>query len=306
MKKYNTMLTRFILYLIANMVIFPQLYISQTFNGISAWAINVLPSILPFMIFAKLITNLGATKRWARAFQRPCKRLFNTPSQSAFVFLTSIISGYPIGSTMTAELYERGEISQTEAFRMSSFCSTSGPMFIIGAVGISMLHNAIYGYIIFLSHALGAIINGILYRNLTTSLNSLLPPKTLKKDRLDISNLILDSSLSVISVGAIIAIFFVVITSLSPIFNLLPETISCVLKGMIEITHGCLDISSVICNKWSVVACTFVVSFGGLSTIIQSMTMLEKIKMPAKLFCRQKLTHAIFSAIIAFAFILFV
>ena len=49
---------------------------------------------------------------------------------------------------------------------MLSFCSTSGPMFIIGAVGAGMFNSTFAGYIMFTSHVLGAFLNGIIYRNI--------------------------------------------------------------------------------------------------------------------------------------------
>ena len=166
MKKYKTFLSIFVFYVIINMIIFPEIYINQAFNGISAWAFNVLPSVLPFMFFTKVLTSLGSLNGLSRIFKRPCKFLYKTHQTSSLVFLTSVISGYPVGAKMTADLYNQGVITRMDAFKMSSFCSTSGPMFIIGAVGIGMLGNAKYGYIIFICHAVGALINGLLYRNL--------------------------------------------------------------------------------------------------------------------------------------------
>lgn len=298
MKKYNIFLSLFILYIIVNMIIFPKLYIEQTLSGISAWAFNVLPSVLPFIFFTKVLTSLKVTEKMSKAFKKPCKLLFNTPPSSAYVFLTSIISGYPVGAKMTADLYQSGQISKNDAYRMTSFCSTSGPMFIVGAVGAMMLGNAFLGYIILSAHILGAVINGIIYRNIkikeveTSSENSV-------SSKTDLSSIVLDSALSIISVGTIIAIFFVVITSLAPIFNLLPAPIAAILEGLIEITRGCLDISTSLAPFWATVASTFIISFGGISTILQSLTMLDKLKMPVGLFILQKFTHAIFSTIIA-------
>ncbi len=298
MKKYNIFLSLFIIYIIINMIIFPKIYIEQTLNGISAWAFNVLPSVLPFIFLTKVLTSLKFTQKTSKVFKKPCKILFNTPPESAYVFLTSIISGYPVGAKMTADLYQNGQITKKDAYKMTSFCSTSGPMFIVGAVGAMMLGNALLGYIIFTAHILGAIINGIIYRNITLKekeqiTESSLSPKT------DLSSIVLDSALSIISVGTIIAIFFVVITSLSPIFNLLPATLAAFLKGLIEITRGCLDISSTLSPFWATILSTFIISFGGISTILQSLTMLDKLQMPVRLFVLQKFTHAIFSCIIA-------
>ena len=299
MKKYSVFLSIFIVYVIINMVIFPDLYISQTLNGISAWAFNVLPGVLPFIFFTKVLSSLGVVEKFSNIFSKPCKRLFKTPAVSSYVFLMSIISGYPVGAKMTADLYETGKISKSDAFKMTSFCSTSGPMFIIGAVGIGMLGNATFGYIIMLSHILGAILNGTLYRKINATNDKMSLQNEISKDSADLSSFVLDSALSIISVGTIIAIFFVIITSLSPFFNLFPSPLASILEGFIEITKGCLSISSSIKSAWSVVACTFVISFGGISTIMQSITMLNKLNMPIKLFVLQKFTHAILATIIS-------
>ncbi len=299
MKKTNIFLSIFIVYIIINMVIFPSIYISQTLNGISAWAFNVLPSVLPFIFFVKILTFTGLLDKLSKIFEKPCQKLFKTPSASSLVFFTSIISGYPVGAKMTADLYENGKISKSDAFKMCSFCSTSGPMFIIGAVGISMLGNQTFGLIIFISHILGALINGLLYRKIKVKDDNYNTVKESSQKQFDISSIVLDSAISMIIVGTIIAIFFVVITSLSPIFNLFPPSIASILEGMVEITKGCLDISTSFVGKWAILPATFVISFGGISTILQSLTMLSRLKMPVKLFCLQKLTHAVISCLIA-------
>lgn len=307
MKNYKIFLSIFVFYIIINTIINPSLYISQTLNGISAWAFNVLPSVLPFLFFTKVLTSTGALDKMSKIFNKPCKKIFKTPPISSLVFFTSIVSGYPVGAKMTADLYEQGKITKSDAFKMCSFCSTSGPMFIIGAVGISMLKNATYGYIIFISHILGAILNGIMYRNLKIKEDK--PSKNqqnLPSKPNTLSDMVLDSALSIISVGTIIAIFFVVITSLSPLLNLFPSKISSVISGFIEITKGCLDISSAYTSKWVVVVASLIISFGGLSTIFQSIAMLNRLNMPIALFCGQKITQAIFACAIASILILII
>lgn len=307
MKKYNVFLSIFIVYILLNMIIFPELYIGQALDGISAWAFNVLPSVLPFIFFTKILSSLGIIEKFSNLFKKPTKVLFNTPSISSYVFLTSIISGYPVGAKMTADLYESGKITRSEAYKMTSFCSTSGPMFIIGAVGIGMLKNTTYGYIIFFAHILGSLLNGLLYRKLKVNNDGYSSHSIEKKSQQgDLASIVLDSALSIISVGTIIAIFFIVITSLLPLFNLMPSPIACILEGIVEITRGCIDISSSLSGISTILSCTFIISFGGISTILQSITMLSRLKMPVKLFVLQKLSHAILSTIIAFVLVLLI
>ncbi len=296
MKNYRFFLSIFIIYIIISMVISPSLYIQETLAGINAWALNVLPSVLPFIFFTKVLSSLGSIEKIS-CFM-PMQKLYRTPSVSGYVFLMSIISGYPVGAKMTCDLYLSGKVSREEAFRMTAFCSTSGPMFIIGAVGVGMLLSPRAGYIILIAHIFGAIINGFLYRKVKAAE---LPRENSEVDKAgsDIGSMVLDSALSIISVGAIIAIFFVVITSLSPILSFLPTPISSILAGLIEITRGCKDIALAMPTGLAIPACSFIISFGGVSTMLQSLTMLGKIKMPIWLFALQKFTHAILALIIS-------
>ena len=306
MKKGNTIITIFVLYILVNMLLFPSIYLQQTFNGITAWAFNVLPSVLPFMFFTKILSNSNLIEKFSIFFQRPFRVLYKTPAISSYVFLISIISGYPVGAKITADLYENGKITKEDAFKMTSFCSTSGPMFIIGAVGIGMLKNATFGYIILVSHILGAILNGIIYRSVKIKSDFLEKNVQKIQKNSDLSDIILDCALSIISVGVIIVIFFVIITSLSPIFSFFPNNIACILEGIIEITKSCLDISKSISGTLQVIACSFIISFGGISTILQSLTMLKKLNMPPQFFILQKITHAVFACAISSILVLFI
>lgn len=357
------MFSLLILFFIASIIISPAKYIAQGLNGISAWAFNVLPSVLPFMFFTKALSSLGQIEKLTRPFQRVTKALFNTPPISFYTFFMAILSGYPVGSKMIADLYMQGKITKDEAYRMSAFCSTSGPMFIIGAVGVGMFENSLIGYILFISHSLSAFLNGLIYRKLGCKKSDYndnqnknfqieksanqsennnrnmkiskqikngkfqienVIDKQSKDDNIDtkidttnqndninlskanstakttdISEIVLSSTLAILSVGCIITIFFIIIECLSPIFNLFPENVSAFLEGAIEITKGCLSLSELPNVKLAVIFASFVISFGGISTLLQSLTMLQQVKMPVKLFALQKFTHALLSVFIS-------
>ena len=357
------MFSLLILFFIASIIISPAKYIAQGLNGISAWAFNVLPSVLPFMFFTKALSSLGQIEKLTRPFQRVTKALFNTPPISFYAFFMAILSGYPVGSKMIADLYIQGKISKDEAYRMSAFCSTSGPMFIIGAVGVGMFKSTLIGYILFISHSLSAFLNGLIYRKLgckksdyndnqnknfqieksanqsESNNRNIKISKQIKNGKFqienvidkqskddnidtkidttnqndninlskansttkttDISEIVLSSTLAILSVGCIITIFFIIIECLSPIFNLFPENVSAFLEGALEITKGCLSLSVLPNVKLAVIFASFVISFGGISTLLQSLTMLQQVKMPVKLFALQKFTHALLSALIS-------
>ncbi len=291
--------TILIFFFIVCMIISPQKYITNALDGISAWAFNVLPSVLPFMFFTKVLSAIDLMPKITKPFSPISQKLFKTPAISIYTFFMAVLSGYPVGSKMVADLYLQGKISQEDAFKMTSFCSTSGPMFIIGAVGIGMFKSAKIGYILFLSHLFGAILNGITFRNLKVKKTSQQKGTTDSQNKnFDLSEIVLNSTLSILSVGCIIVIFFIVIEAFAPILNLLPQPIAFFFEGVIEITKGCLDLSTLSNLNLAIILSSFVISFGGISTLLQSITMLSKVKIPIKLFVFQKLLHAVYSAII--------
>ena len=298
MKKYNVFISIFVLFLMLNMILAPKLYLNATKEGLNLWANKVVPSVLVFMFLVKLFITLSSNCRTSPIAVKLCHKLWNCPALSLRIFLCSILSGYPVGAMMISDQYMQGKITRSQAGRMCGFCSNSGPMFIVGAVGLSMFGNAKLGFIILASHIIGAIINGFLYKNIN------LPEMELKQtpinhQKFDLSAIVGSTFSSVLSIGVIIAVFFVVITFFQPLIQLLPAPLSQITEGLIEITKGCQSISQNLSGISALLSATFVISFGGFSTIVQSIALLGKINLPIKVFVLQKFSHALISTIVA-------
>lgn len=297
-------------------VINPEVYITSCLNGIMVWATVVLPALLPFMFFTKTLTELGVADILASKFKL-FPKIFKVPSLAIYVFILSILSGYPVGAKIVADLYESGAISKEEAYKITTFTSNSGPMFILGSVGIGMLASKKLGIIILISHILGALINGLIYRNHkenSTEINK----KIIEKNNLSIGDLMWNTVHSVLIIGGFIALFFVIIEIInylnifSPISNLFSKIFNCdaniftaIFNGIFEITRGCLDISKLgLSELVSGTLCTFIISFGGLATAMQALVFLKKFDMRFSFFIKQKITHAIFASVIYFILLL--
>ena len=297
-------------------VINPEVYITSCLNGIMVWATVVLPALLPFMFFTKTLTELGVADILASKFKL-FPKIFKVPSLAIYVFILSILSGYPVGAKIVADLYESGAISKEEAYKITTFTSNSGPMFILGSVGIGMLTSKKLGIIILISHILGALINGLIYRNHkenSTEINK----KIIEKNNLSIGDLMWNTVHSVLIIGGFIALFFVIIEIInnlnifSPISNLFSKIFNCdaniftaIFNGIFEITRGCLDISKLgLSELISGTLCTFIISFGGLATAMQALVFLKKFDMRFSFFIKQKITHAIFASVIYFILLL--
>ena len=145
------------------MMAFPSIALNAAQKGITLWASSVLPALLPFFICANFMTALGLPVYIGRIFEKPFQKLFGAPGVSAFIFSISITSGYPMGAKLIGDFGRSGAVSRSEARRMLTFCSTSGPLFMLGAVGAGMLASPAAGAVIALSHYFGALLNGLLF-----------------------------------------------------------------------------------------------------------------------------------------------
>lgn len=140
----------------------PQISVAAARKGMELWWSTVVPSLLPFFIFTDMLMAAGVHRVIGRALSHPVSFLLGVPGEAAFVFASSILSGYPTGARLTAELRRSGSITQDQARDMLNFCSTSGPLFIVGAVGTGMLNDCRAGYMILAAHCTGAIATGMI------------------------------------------------------------------------------------------------------------------------------------------------
>ncbi len=319
MKKSTIFLSVFLILIIICLIVVPEVAIKASLTGLNVWATNILPALFPFFFFTKLLGELGFVNKISDSIAPITKKLYNTSGISGYVYLMSILSGYPVGAKLTSDLYENKIIDLGQAHRIVSFTSTSGPLFILGTVAIGMFTNKTLGYVVLISHFTSAIINGLLYRNYMFDKNKDLSDcktTTITPSKNMLENCMLSSIKSILIVGGYICIFFMLITLinqfnlfypitlvLNKIFpNLNTNIITSTLNGIIELTRGCLDISKLnLSPKLSAVIISGLTSFGGISINLQALTFLKKMNINLKFYFTQKLTHSIISSFLALA-----
>ena len=117
-------------------------------NGLTVWAIAVIPALFPFFVLSKLLVELNFFERFAKYIAPITRKLFKAPAISGYIFIISIVSGYPIGAKLTEEYYKKGLLTATQCKKIATFTSTSGPLFILGTVGGKFLGNPSIGFIL--------------------------------------------------------------------------------------------------------------------------------------------------------------
>src|SRR5699024_3269382 len=159
-----TTLFRSVLWLLINIVLFPTTAINGATKGLSTWFSIVVPSLFPFFIISELLINLGFVEFIGSLLEPVMMPIFNVPGIGAFPFTISLISGYPVGVKLVSNLRLNNNISKVEAERLLSFSSTSGPLFMLGAVSVGMLKNSSLGPLIVYPHYLASLSLGFLFR----------------------------------------------------------------------------------------------------------------------------------------------
>ena len=300
--------------LLVLLLLSPDRYGESVLAGARMFCLSVMPSLFPFFVITRLLTALGAGDLLRRPLKKPMEKLFGLPPQAGTVFALSALSGYPVGAKLTAELCLAGGITPEQAKKMSSFCSTSGPLFVVGSVGAAMFASRRTGYLLLLCHLAGALLCGLLFcrRKDRTLSDTSRPPRPIPPDLLGES--VYDSVLSVFRVGGFITLFYtladmlVLSGLLSPVFALTdrlsglwalpPELLRGFLLGLLEMTRGCLELGRT-ASPLAPVMAAFLISFGGVSINMQALSFLKKCNIKARTFFFRKTVHAFLSALLA-------
>lgn len=295
-------------------VIFPDKYLKSCLKGLELWAFTVLPSLLPFFFLTALLTKTEVLGKVFSKTQFITKPLFNLNGVSGYAFAMSVLSGYPVGSRTVYDLYASNVISKSEATRTSVLASTSGPLFVIGAVGTGMFGNKIYGFILYIIHVLSAILTAItfkIYGEKSTVSNKFV--SSIKSENI-LYESIYGSVISVLMVGGFISVFYVLSDALfqfgilkpfAYVVNVITMPFSslkigeAVISGLIECTKGCFLLAATGTTPITLSFTAFLISFGGFSIIAQSLVYLTKAEISPKFFCFAKLIQSVYSFIIA-------
>lgn len=280
----------------------PAKNIQSVSSGILIWATGVLPALFPFVFLSKILIELDAFSGFSNLLSNPMHKIFGAPKAASYIFLLSVVCGYPIGAKLSAEFYQKGVFDNTQCLKLATFCSTSGPIFILGTVGSIFLNSTIAGIIILFSHIGGAFLNGIFYRKRFLSPlreeKPLLSP--LKSNRDILGECMHDTIISVLGVGGFVAIFYMwaqMLLSL-PLLNGANEICRGLISGILEITTGCKILSNMENLALSTTLCCFLISFGGICIFLQSAVFYKKCRINCRKIFIFKITQAFFSSIL--------
>mgnify|MGYP001110771314 CR=1 FL=1 len=312
------------------LIIFSNKNLIAAKNGLKLFANAVVPSLLPFFIATELLSYTNIVYYLGNILNRFMRPLFNVPGIGAFSFIMGIISGYPTGAKIVTNFRNDNLCTKEEAERMLAFTNNSGPLFIIGTVGISLFGDTRTGILLFITHILACISVGIIFRfwKYNSSTNSSYNKKQINNSNKNcsFSNLgeILGNSISsaistVVMIGGFVVLFSVVISILkeskilelasfvlypiSDLLNISRTFCEAFLTGLVELTNGVQSVA-LIPNQLisiNVIICAFLLGFGGFSVLLQVFSIISKSDISIKAYFIGKLLQGTLAAFYTFA-----
>ena len=260
----------------------------------------IIPSIFPFMILADLIIY---TVRFEKitVLKRLFSKLFKINSSALSVYLTGLISGFPLGAKLARELYGCGKISKNECERLIAISNNASPAFVICGIGFSLFGSLKLGVFLYLISVVSSLLSGIIFS---------LPEKASQDLECESKHSfsLVDSIKSATSASIAICgfiVFFTIAGNL--IFDFVKnDTIDAIIAAILEIGNASQLISTLNTSLLiKIPLLSFAISFSGISVHFQTKSLLCGTDLSMKKYYIMKLFSGILSYLISFFLILF-
>lgn len=277
---------------------------------------SVIPSLFPFFVLSRLASSLNIAAPIEKAFRKLMPTLFSLGESSSLAIILGLLGGYPVGAITCESLLSCKAITKREAERLLAFCNNSGPAFIIGVVGVSVLNSVRAGLALFIIHALSALLCGTLFK-LFSPINEAKKEKEAKLVSKTFSFALCDSIAAAISsslsICAYIAFFSVVIcllenSRLLSFFALLGangELTTTLLTGFFEITAAIYKGAEILSFEETFIIASVLLGWGGISVHFQALSFISNHTLRTREYFIGKAAHAALSGIMAFLFLNF-
>jgi sporulation integral membrane protein YlbJ len=263
--KVNLSITIICSLIILQIILAPNICIHYTISGAKLFFNAVFPSLFPFLVVINIIIGYDGIHIYSKLLGNIICKPLKLPKECSLALLVSVLCGYPLGARYTCDLYEKKIIDLNTCERLLNIASNSSPLFIIGAVGTSMMLSTKIGYILLLSNVLSCMFMGFIIPSKNSSFKIKNKGSNFSETKASnrnigiiLKNSIEDALKNSLNIGGFIVIFSVltgiikdnvifhiVLNKLSLIIGSSGNFVEGLLLGMLEMTNGCYLISSI-------------------------------------------------------------
>lgn len=277
-------------------------------EGIDLCLSRVVPSVFPMMLVCVLAVECGFAQRAGKLLSPVSERLFRLPGEAAAAVLMSLVGGYPAGAKAVDELHRRGAVTGKQAARMSLFCFSAGPAFLVGAVG-GLTGSTLSGWLLMGVQAVTVILLGVIACRIkplpAATRGEKIPVAPCSDFSSAVVSAVRKTSAAMLQVCLYVIVFAAAgaVLSAAGVSSFLENTLVClgvdrrisraVLPVLMEVTGGC--VSSV---GAGLPMMAFAVGFGGLSVQMQVLSITGRLGVSRTAFFAMRCLQGIISALL--------
>jgi len=263
-----------ILFIIAYSFFFPEITVYAARNGIQMWFHQILPALLPFTILSAIIVK----SNYLKSFKGNANLI-----ACILTMACGFIFGFPVGAKLSADFYKQKLLSKKQATILAIGTNNFSPMYVCGFALPLLFTSNEYNTVTYILLYLVPLVFVSIYlifldiKNTSTSIT----PFHLDMHIMDSS--IISGFEALIKICGYIVLFSIateiLMTTIAEILIQPPFPIT-LLLGNLEITNGINLLSKIeIANELKYIAAVQLLSFGGLSGIAQTASILSEAKL---------------------------
>lgn len=241
-------------------IAFPDISNNAITKGLLLSTNVIIPSLFPFMICVLMFTKSEITIK-CNFVNKVLFKVFGQSFEMFFVFLLSMLGGYPIGARLINELYLKKAINKKTANIMLMYCINAGPSFVVIIAG-GTYNSKTLGIILLVSHILSSVIMA-LFCSKKLKKQKIQFNKCVKKNK-NFSEIFLESvfdgSVSILKICSIVVFFSVINAYFDYFFSNLP---------IIKYVYLFTEVTSAVTKCKNIYITAFILGFSGISIWFQ-------------------------------------
>ena len=279
-------------------LIYPQNALMASRRGLTLWFEQILPTLLPFSVISYIVLHSNLFSHPAHEKKHSFLRI---QPEEWYVIFCGFLFGFPIGSKLSADLYEHHRIVKKRAQILACFTNNLSPVFVTSVL-VNQLHFSSVVPFFLLLYGIPLCI--------CLALLSFIKPERFvhekKASRFQLNMQIVDAGIingfeTLIKICGYIMMFsiFAEIAQSIPYGSSFPKL---VLTGCLEVTNGISALSQFSCNHFQKYLLTVLfLALNGISGLFQTASLLSV----SNLSIKQYLKLLLIAAIMAIAPLLF-
>ncbi len=230
-------------------------------EGLVLWYSKVLPAQFPFVTLVRLLLRLQG----------------GGVPPIASIWAGGWLAGFPTGSFFAADQYQQGRLQEEYLLPVVLLSNTSGPLFVLGTVGVGMLGSQFLGMILLLIHWVAAGLTALFFWPKSRGRAN----RILEKQQMppvDIGMLLAESAGEAAGIMIKVAEFIVLFAVVTVLIPWPAGMVGGLAAGLLEITGGIrLLVAGAEHSAGLLAGISFLLGFSGLSIFFQTASVLREV-----------------------------